>query len=775
MSIFSIRTFLLLGLSTTAIGHAAQSQETSAGAEALVQQTVIVTGTRSTGRAALESSAPISVVSGEEISELGFGDLSRSLEYLEPSINYPRAATTATAANSRPITLRGLAPDQTLVLVNGKRRAATAILNINNAVGRGSAGVDLDLIPAPAIAQVEVLRDGAAAQYGSDAIAGVVNLILREADEGGGAFVQASTTETGDGDAFMAGGWAGFGLPGGGHLTLSGEYRDQEHTNRANTDQRFGRVTYQVGDPDLELATIVANAAIPVAGGEVYGFATLGRKDAINPAGFRTPAFAPAVYPDGFLPRINAVADDWSYALGWTGELAAGWEMDVSYGAGADRVEFSVSETVNASLGAASPTSFNSGAVKYEQGVTDLTLSRPIPDLMAGAHLAFGLQHRHEAYSSEEGDPEAFFGAGADGFAGFSPEFSGSRNAYAGFADFELNPFDPLLLTAAVRYDDYDDFGGATTWRASARFQIAGPLALRASLGSGFRAPSLQQQQFRLVSGALDSTGNLTAVGTLPVTDPVAQLLGARPLEAETSDNAGAGAVFTLGDLSVTADWFRIGIEDRIILSEQFGGAGVTGILTANGITNFQQVRFFSNAAETTTEGYEIAVRYRTTTPFGVDLDAALGYTHAQTELDALAPNTTLPALPYLQARSLLLLTEAQPEDKATFGLDLSRGSFGLQTHVSHFGTYRSAPFGNTLAQTWGEKTVLDASMRVDLSERVRIIAGVQNLGDVYPDQPAHNSLAPIIAATGGSFPTGEESPIGVNGRSWFVRLEAQF
>jgi len=775
MNIYGVRAILAIGLSTAALAPPALGQGNVDETDVSIQETIIVTGTRSSGRQALQSSAPISVVSGETVSQLGFGDLSRSLEYLEPAINYPRAATTATAANSRPITLRGLSPDQTLVLVNGKRRQATAILNINNAVGRGAAGVDLDLLPASAIARIEVLRDGAAAQYGSDAIAGVVNLILREEDSGGGAFIQAGTTEAGDGDTYMAGGWAGFALPMGGRLTISGEYRDQGHTNRANVDQRFDRITYQVGDPDLETASVVANAAIPFLGGEVYGFATLSRKDAVNPAGFRTPAFAPAIFPDGFLPRINAVADDGSYALGWSGELAGGWLMDASYASGTDRVEFSVSETVNASLGAESPTSFYSGAVEYEQRVSDLTLSRPIPDLLAGAHLAFGFQHRHETYLSEEGEPDAFFGAGADGFAGFSPAFKGERNAYAGFADFEVNPVEPLLLTAALRYDDYEDFGDATTWRLSARYQVAGPLALRASAGSGFRAPSLQQQEFRLVSGALDSTGNLTSVGTLPVSDPVAQLLGARPLKAETSDNVSAGAVLDFGRLSVTADWFRININDRIILSEQFGGAAVTDILSANGITNYQQVRFFSNAAETSTEGYEIALRYQADIPFGARLNAALGYAHAETTLDRLAPNETLPALPYLQTRSLLLLTEAQPEDKATLGFELSRGPLGINTHASYFGTYSSAGFGNALPQTFGEKTVVDVSMRMDFFDRVRVIAGVQNLADVYPDQPIYNTLAPIIAATGGSFPTGEESPIGVNGRSWFVRLEARF
>lgn len=736
---------------------------------------IVVTGSRSGARTSLEASAPISVVGAADIADLGFGDLSRSLQYLEPTLNYPRASTTATAANSRSITLRGLSPDQTLVLVNGTRRHSSSILNINNAVGRGAAGVDLDLIPASAIERVEILRDGAAAQYGSDAIAGVVNLILREADEGGMAFAQAGITEEGDGETFTFGGWSGFALPGGGHLTVSGEFRDQERTNRANVDQRFGRVTYQVGDPDIELGTVALDAAAPLFGGELYGFVLGARKDSVNPAGFRVPTFAPTIYPDGFLPKINALVTDWSTALGWEGEVGAGWSLNLSHTIGADRAAFSVSETVNASLGAASPTDFDSGAVEYRQYVTDAVLTRPFPDLMAGANLALGVQHRRESYESEEGEPDAFFGAGADGFAGFAPAFEGERDAFGVFVDAELNPTEALLLGLAARYDEYDDFGGEPTVRARARYELTEQLALRASIGTGFRAPSLQQQQFRLVSGALSSGGALTTVGTLPVSDPVAQLLGATALEPETSRNISMGAVFDVGDFSFTADWFRVEIDDRIVLSEQFGGTAVTNILLANGITNFQQVRFFTNAASTTTEGYEAMLRYRTEFADGLRLNLGLGYAHAETQLDALRANATLPALPYLQTRSLVFLLTAQPEDKATFEVELERGPWAVQGNISYFGPYQFAGFGNTLVQDVGASTVFDASLRFDFNESVRFSAGVQNLSDVAPDQPIFNTLPSIISATGGSFSSGEETPIGVNGRSYFVRLEARF
>jgi iron complex outermembrane receptor protein len=751
------------------------SQQVDMSDSTAVQETIVVTGTRGQGRAALESSAPISVLDSKELSDLGFGDLSRAMMYVEPSINYPRAATTATTANSRPITLRGLSPDQTLVLVNGKRRHATSILNINNTVGRGSAGVDFDILPTTSVQRVEVLRDGAAAQYGSDAIAGVVNVILREADQGGMAFVQGGVTEEGDGGNVIVGGWAGHKLADDGFVTLSGEYRNQDSTNRANIDQRFDRVTYQIGDPDIEVGSLAINAGLPFLQGELYGFATVSRKDSVNPAGFRTPDNAPEIFPNGYLPKINAVVTDYSVALGWRKEWDSGWLFDLSNTFGSDKAEFSVFETVNRSLGESSPTEFNSGAVQYEQNTTDLVLSRAFDSLGAGGNVAFGAQYRHESYKSDEGQESAFSGSGADGFAGFSPAFHGSRGAIAGFVDVEFRPVEPLLLSGAVRHDDYDDFGSATTWRAAGRYDFTDWFAIRTSVGTGFRAPSLQQQQFQLVSGALNSSGQLTTVGTLPVDHPVAQLLGAQSLQAETSDNFSAGFVVRNGNLSFTADWFTIDIDDRIVLSEQFGGQDVTDILLAAGITNFQQVRFFSNATDTTTEGYEFAFRWNGDLTEDAKLGLSLGYAHSETDLKTLRPNVVLPSQPYLQNRSITFLTRAQPEDKATVEADLDFGAVSLQANGTWFGPYDFSGFGNTLVQEIRDKIVIDLSGSWQINDRISLNAGVQNIGDTYPDQPVFNSLGPIIAATGGSFPSGEETPIGLNGRTYFVRLSASF
>ncbi|MFD3266120.1 TonB-dependent receptor plug domain-containing protein [Phenylobacterium ferrooxidans] len=732
---------------------------------------LVVTGTRGAGRAALDAPAPVDVVTSAQIADTGYPDLGRALNFLEPSVNFARAATTASAANTRPITLRGLAPDQTLVLVNGKRRHANAVLNVNNSIGRGSAAVDLDTIPESAIERIEILKDGAAAQYGSDAIAGVVNIILKDDAEGETAALLTGVTEQGDGANGLATATVGLPLGDGGHLTVTGLFRAQEPTNRALVDQRFGRVTYRIGDPEAWVGSVAINAAASLGDAEAYGFGILTRKVSNNGAGFRVPGFSP-VHPNGFLPIIEPQIWDIGLTAGVRGEFA-GISADVSQTFGYNQAEFRVYDTANVSLGLASPTRFDAGAVSYQQFVTDAVLSRPLDGLLAGGNLAAGVQFRHETYSIANGEPLAYFGLGADGFAGFNPRnpTDASRNAYALFLDAELRPIEPLLLAAAVRYDHYDDFGGKATWRVTGRYEIMPGIAMRGSAGIGFKAPSLQQQYFSAVQGAL-SAGVLVTVGTLPVDDPVARALGAVSLAPETSRNVGGGLVVgPFGGFTFTGDYYRIRIEDRIALSEQLGGPAVRAILTAAGITNFQQVRFFTNALDTTTEGFELTATWRGEVGAGVSVDLAAGYGVFETSLDELGANPVLPTLPLLSNKSILFVTQAQPRNKFTLQASASRGPWEVRAALAVFGQYRSAPL--VAAQDFDGKETFDLGFGYDLNERIRLDLGVQNLFDAKPD--TIDDQASVIASTGGSFPTGEETPIGVNGRSYFVRLQASF
>ncbi|WP_082733431.1 TonB-dependent receptor plug domain-containing protein [Sphingobium sp. CCH11-B1] len=732
---------------------------------------IVVTGTRSAGRAVLASSAPIDVVSGEMLGASGYADLGRALNFLEPSVNFARAATTATAANTKPITLRGLAPDQTLVLVNGKRWHANAVLNVNNSIGRGSAAVDLDSIPANAIERIEVLRDGAAAQYGSDAIAGVVNIILKSNASGGTADLKAGITEEGDGENVTLGASHGFAIGDGGHVTLSAMARAEQPTNRAFIDQRFGRVTYRIGDPRSRIASAAFDAELPAGAFNLYSFGTLTRKISNNGAGFRVPGFSP-LYPNGFLPIIEPHIWDIGATVGATGDLA-GIKVDLSQSYGYNKADFDVFDTANVSLGLNSPTRFDSGGVAYHQYVTDLTLSHSLDGVLAGGNIAAGGQYRHERYSIRDGEPAAYFGLGADGFAGFNPRnpTSAGRDAYAAFLDIERRPVRHLLLGGAARYDHYDDFGGRVTWRATARYDLLRGLAVRGTIGTGFKAPSLQQQYFSAVAGAL-SAGKLVTVGTLPVSDPVARALGAVPLKAERSRNITGGVVIgPFGGFSFTADYFHIRIRDRIALSEQLGGAAVAAILANAGITSFQQVRFFTNAIDTTTDGVEVTARWQGSIAPDSRLAVSAGYGRFITDLDRLGANPAIPGLPLLANKSILFITKAQPKDKITAQASLTHGWFDAGLNVAAFGTYTSAPLSAT--QTFDGKTTVDVSAGYEVVPGVRLGAGVLNLFDARPDQIADQ--VNVIAATGGSFPTGEETPIGLNGRSYYMRLSARF
>ena len=734
---------------------------------------IVVTGTRGEGRPVEKAVMPINRIAAERIEATGFNDLGRALVFIEPSVNFARAATTATAANTKSITLRGLAPDQTLVLVNGKRRHANSVLNVNNSIGRGSAGVDLDLIPESAIDRIEILRDGASAQYGSDAIAGVVNIILKSDRRGVSGWVQGGTTDAGDGDNGLATATLGLPLGGAGHLTLTGLYRLEKPTNRALIDQRYNRVTYRIGDPDASVANLALDGAVALGGGEIYAFGTATRKISNNAAGFRIPGVS-AAKPNGFLPIIELTIDDYDATLGYRTDLGSGIAFDLSQGWGYNQARFRVSDTANVSLGATSPSTFDSGAVRYQQFVTDLTLSKPL-EFLAGGNIAIGGQFRHEKYTIVSGEPNAYFGLGADGFSGFNPRnpTNAGRDAYAAFADVELSPIEAVLLTGAVRYDHYGDFGGKTTWRAGARFEPVEGFALRGTISTGFKAPSLQQQYFSAVQGAT-SAGVLVTVGTLPVTDPAAIALGAHPLKPERSRNVSVGAIVTpFSGLSLSGDYFRIVLKDRIALSEQLSGTAVVNVLRAAGITNFSQARFFTNAVDTTTEGFEIAAHWRGKLGPDVRLNVSAGYGYFKTDLDALRPNTVLPTLPLLATRSILLLTKGQPIDKFTVSADLQAGRVGLTANIAAFGTYSGLPAVNI--QTFGAKKTADFGAGFRITDWLKLSGGVHNAFDVHCDAYADNVLASVISGTGGSFPTGEECPLGLNGRSYYARLGFRF
>lgn len=763
-------------LMLTGLLVAAMTPALSAAADATpgtVVEEIIVTGTRAPDRTALTSMSPVDVVTGEQLKQTGYADLARALELTEPALSFPRPQTTPTAANTRAITLKGLSPDEVLVLINGKRWHTTAVINTNFAVGRGSAPFDLSTIPVAAIDHVEILRDGAAAQYGSDAIAGVINIILKGNSSGGLVDLNGGVTEEGDGAHGDLGFSQGYGWGDGGRVTVSAEAGKSAASNRAAIDQRYGRVTYRIGDPEIVTTNLALSALQPVSSGgaELYDDVLFSRKDSTNTPNFRPPGTSP-LYPNGYLPKVNPIIWDGGNTLGLRDKFANEVALDLSNTFGYSRAGFTVRDTSNTALGLASPTEFDAGSATYWQDVSDLNLSRRFGDR---ANIAAGVEYRYEHYGLGQGEPSSYFGAGSDGFPGFNPRIpvDNGRNAAAAFLDVEVKPVDWLCIDGAGRYDHYSDFGGAATWKASARAQATEWLAFRAAASTGFRAPSLQQEYFSSITSVANGANKgFVNVGTYQVGDPIAQALGATPLRAEKSHDQSAGVVLRPTEsISITADVFRTDIDNRIALSDALSGAAVTGVLVAHGITNVQQAAFFTNAINTRTQGYDIAAKLKGSISASTTYEVSLGFERSPTEVRSLAANSVLPALPLIGVHARTLLTEAQPKDKLTSQATLMHGPFSTTLAVTRYGEYVDAPVLDP--QTFSAKTIVDLSFGARLGSQWLVSVGALNLGDVHPDPLAEANLA--FKTFGGSYVYGEESPFGVDGREYYARLQFQF
>ena len=757
---------ILRGLAAT--GAVLGSSAALAQEQADAGSDIVVLGTRSEGRLASTSSSPIDSFSSEDLQSRGLNDISRILQFLAPSFNYARSATAPSAANTRAASLRGLAPDQVLVLVNGKRWHGSSVINFNNVIGRGSVPVDLNAIPVSAIARVDILRDGAAAQYGSDAIAGVINITLKSGAQAGFVSVQSGLTSREDGATRIATINHGFAIGQNGSLNLTAEIRDRNATNRAGIDSRYGRITSEQGDPDLTDVSFAASFRQDLGDAELYADGTYNHRRSVSPAQYRAPTVSPIVYPRGFVPRIRLKLEDAGGTVGIKGDLG-GWLWDLSDTVGYSKSDFFVFDTVNTSLGTTGPSRFEAGGARYLQNVAALSVTRPI-DLLAGANIAFGAERRDENYRIRKGDPLSFQGAGAQGFPGFNPPIpvDADRHAWSFYLDGELSPIEALKLGAAVRHERYSDFGNATTGKLSVFVQPVSALALRATASTGFRAPSLQQQYFSTVTGQ-SVAGQLVNVGTFAVSDPVALALGAEPLRRERSRNVSGGIVVTPGGgFTFTADAFHIEIRDRIALSETLSGAAVSAVLRAAGITNASQVRFFTNALDTTSEGFELTGRWNGRLSSTARLNLAASYARADHDVDKLATNATLPNLPLLGPVSLALLTTAQPKDKVTLNGNLAIGSVTLDANLVRFGQFTAV---SVLApQTYGAVTSIDLSAEVRANERFSFQFGVLNLTDAFPDKIADRALS-----QGGGLLYPEVGAVGTNGREFYARATMNF
>ncbi|HUR94763.1 MAG TPA: TonB-dependent receptor [Gemmatimonadales bacterium] len=818
----------------------------------------VVVGSRARHTAAEELAVPVDIYPAEQLTQQGSTETSIILQSVSPSINFPRQSVTDAGDVVRPFTLRGLSPDHTLVLVNGWRRHQTALVNnFTYGMGAGSSGVDLNAIPSSALDRIEVLRDGAAAQYGSDAIAGVVNLVLK--DGGFTPFINAdagrytSDDYPDDGTTVNVNGGYGIGI-GRGSLGVFGEFRNREPTNRAWADpfeaagtgvpdevDEDGKVVkknnpvpqpnHHWGDGLERDALAFANFRMPVnesGSSEIYSFGGYSHRDGEgNPYRryFDSGRNWQQIYPLGFLPTIGGLVTDYSAAGGLRG-LVSGWNYDLGAEFGHNGFDYEIGNTLNASLGpcldvACAPgadgvlgnaddpgipnqQSFFAGRVLREEFITALNIAKPVElGLRNPVNLAFGAAFRRERYAIREGELASYVNGGAidqngDGpapggsqsFPGFAPGDATDRhrNNFGLYADAETNLSEKVLANAALRFENYSDFGSRVSGKASVRFQPSRRVTLRAAASTGFRAPGLSQVAFsKVVTNVI--AGEFIDVGIFPADNPAAQALGARPLEEETAYNLSAGIVLTpVDNFTLTADYFHIRINDQILLGATFDDDASVGLLTAAGFGNIGGVQYFSNGLDTRTQGLDITAGYRVPTAAGGTLDLSAGFNVTRNKIVNVDPlpqvlvdaGSTEPGL--LDSVTAIGIEDERPDWRGTLQANYSVGRFTTLGRFSYYGGFSSAQpgFCDLCRENYGGKGLVDAEVgyRFNL---VKLSLGVRNLFDVYPDQPSSTVVVDEFGDTSrdfnnnfGTFPWAAASPFGYNGRFVYARTEIQ-
>ncbi|MEJ0061584.1 MAG: TonB-dependent receptor [Terricaulis sp.] len=798
-----------------------------------VDEEVVVTGTRAGERTVLTSPAPIDVVTADALERSGAlgGELGAALQSISPSFNFQRQSNSGPADIVRAAQLRGLSPDQVLVLVNGRRLHTTSVVNLESKVGRGTTPVDFNSIPIGAISRVEILRDGAGAQYGSDAIAGVINIILDDAPDGGELSASyglhstdftypvfsAPFTESGektdhltDGETVVFAVEGALPLGTRGFVRLGAEYRDRQATERGGAEggafyifpttigdgsaneALLNQRLYRPGDPESTDISLWANGQYALASGaELYAFTLLNQREAEGAAFFRYPdddRNVLSVYPNGYRPNTTGENRDISVTGGVRGDLDA-WAYDVSATYGQNEFEFGVENSLNASYGAASQTTFHLADYAFDQAILNADVTRDI-EWGVGASpltLAFGFEARNETFETSPGDPQSYsqgpvpdVPVGAQAGPGLTPADAADtdRSVLGFYGEASADLTDRLFVDVGARYEDYSDFGDALLGKIAARFELADGIALRASLSNSFRAPSLSQIDFAFSTTQFGAGGALQTVRTLRNSSPIARALGARDLDAETSVNASIGFTAALGDhFSLTVDAFKIDVDDRITLSERIeGGTLEDYILTNFGVADVAAVNFFTNAVDTSTEGFDIVAAYRTPL-WGGEFNLTGAYNQSNTSIEAVRPNpvdlTPLGvsgALFGIEERNTLV--DAAPSEKITLTGDWRGEHVSLLVRVIEYGeTRRVFNFGGGFEpeQTYGAETQLDLEAGYQFTDHVGVSIGGANVLDNYPDRSNDDIF------TGGVFPYDVISPIGFNGAYYYARLNYSF
>jgi len=773
---------------------------------------VVVLGSRTQPKTALDTAVPVGLIDARDLQSAGTLELGKVLQDLDPSFNFTTTFVSDGTDIIRPATLRGLGPDQLLVLINGKRRHQQALVNVQQTIGRGSAGTDINAIPLSAIQAIEVLRDGAAAQYGSDAIAGVINIILKKGAGNGIVSASAGTTDEGDGDTYSASAHQGFALGSdGGYLNLSVEGRKRDETNRAGLDTlrvNPPRVTQRLGDSNAKDYYLWMNSALPMGGGEVYAFGGASKRKG-DSGGFYRPAEdsrnVPEVYPNGFLPNIVTTVQDASLAFGYRHDLADGWNVDASVNHGRSQLKFHERNSINVSYWyetGDSPREADTGTLKFEQTTFNLDFKGPVNLFGGELFVATGFEWRRDNYEIEAGDPVSYqYGttnnpaivirdqnggiaaSGIQGFPGYTPgtEVDQGRHNTAYYLDLERKFGATVSVGAAVRHERYSDFGNTTIGKLTMRYDPTRTFGVRGSASTGFRAPGVQQKFYSSVSTNLNAAGVLTETLTARENSAVTRAFGIAPLQEETSKSASIGMILRPSQgLSLTADVYRTRIDDRIVFSSNIapeaGACPTPAACPIRAILDplrVGQAQFFTNAIDTTTTGLDI-VAQQTIRGQGstLVLSGQLGFNKTEVR-DRHSQSPVLSGEQLFDDAQVTLIERGQPRKHHVVAADYTTGPWNLTARANYFGEVQGQGFTAPFVQTWAAKWILDVTGRYVFDKKLSLSAGVNNLFDTYPTRWDPERAAPFPQM--GFTHCWETCPFGMNGRSMYVKADYTF
>lgn len=757
-------------------------------ADASILNQVTIVGSRNGNRSSTDTPSPVDVIDIREITtKQGQLDVNQLLQFAAPSFNSNRQTGSDGADHVDPASLRGLGPDQTLVLINGKRRHQSALVNLFGSRGRGNTGTDLNAIPAAAIERIEILRDGAAAQYGSDAIAGVINIVLKETVNQLAANVNAGIYKAKyrfDGKSFDGLNYNvnlnyGLKLAEKGFLNVTADYNFRDHTNRANTvSDEADLARRQYGDPKINNAALYYNAKVPIGQNvQVYSFGGINKRKGDAYAWTR---FAdddrnvPSVYPNGFDPIIASTIDDRAVTGGVRGVWKS-WDIDLSNTYGFNKFQFDVRNTINTSLGEGSQTAFDAGGFQLAQNVTNLNITRYFKTVLQGLNIAFGGEFRTERYKIFAGERGSYYNydptlaGGSQGFPGYSPAdvTDNSRSNAGAYLDIEADLTKKLLIDAAVRFESYSDFGTTLNGKVGLRYKITNSIALRGSVSTGFRAPSLAQKYF---NSTFTNFVNGEAVDVLLANNnsEVTRALGIPRLKEETSENASIGLTLNPAPgLSVTIDGYYVKVKDRVVLTGQFSDEDedIGNLLKALRVGKAQ---FFTNALSyTTTKGIDLIVAHSATLGTG-RLSTTLAANFNQMDL---GPVNTVPRLrgkedTYFDERERRFVLASAPPSKINLTFDYAIDKLSFMLRFVRFGEVKLANWDYEL-DTYKAKVQTDVTANYKLNKNFSISIGGSNILDVYPDM----SLPALTESGGGWDPV----QMGSNGAFFFTRLGFRF